>query len=324
VTKKARHPSWTTSFLAVVRYELLWNIRKKKLYGVIALAFALTTLQLALRIVLSNIINQPLKADPNFAVNTGTGMGSMGFFLFALVTGMNSISGEFESGTIIPLLTKPVSRTTVFLGKTFAAFLTLLGAFTVLLVYLALGSSAVYGPQDNLHLLPLVLLGMIVSTFVWMTIILAVGAVTKSSMIAALAGVGLFMGLTIAGQIFALFSGQAWVLTYLPGTGASGYAKGIDSSPIPINMTIPTGMQVLTGTDSIGYNLVTCILHPSAEVEFYKIEFKFGTPGGADYVFLYTETLSFIIARALVITTVYILVFSFIAWYALKRAQVTG
>jgi len=321
MTEKATHPSWITSFLAIVRYELLWNIRKKKLYGVVAIAFALATLELFLRVILSNVANQPLSADPNFAINTGTGIGSLGFFLFALVTVMNSISGEFESGTIVPLLTKPVSRTTVFLGKMFAAFVTLLGAFTVLLVYLALGGSAIYGPQNNLHLLPIVLLGSIVSTFVWVAIILAIGALSKSSMVAALVAIGLWLGITLVGQIFAIFSGQAWVLTYLPGTGASGFAKGIDSSTLPINMSIPTGLQVLTGTDSIGTNLVTCILHPSAEVEFYKIEFKLENHG-TRYTFLYSETLSFIIARAVVTTAVYILVFSFIAWYALKRAQV--
>jgi len=322
VTAKATRPSWIMGFLAIVRYELLWNIRKKKLLGVIIIAFALTTLQLALRALLSNITNQPLGADPNFAINMGTGIGSLGFFLFALVAVMNSISGEFESGTIIPLLTKPVSRTTVFLGKMFAAFVTLLGAYTVLLVYLAIGSVAVYGPQNNLNLLPVVLLGSIVSTFVWTAIILAVGALSKSSMIAALVGVGLWLGLTIVGQIIAIFSGQAWVLTYLPGTGASGSAPDIPSSqPSFGNMSTPTGLQVLTGPDSIGTNLVTYILYPSAEVEFYKIEFRLG--GMPVYTFLYTETLSFIITRALVITAVYILVFGFIAWFALKRAQVT-
>lgn len=319
MTTKATNPSWIISFLAVVRYELLWNIRKKKLYGVIIVAFALATLQLVLRVILSNVANQPLKADPDFAI-TGIGLGDLGFFLFALVTVMNSISGEFESGTIVPLLTKPVSRNTIFLGKIFAAFVTLLGAYVVLLVYLAAGSTVIYGPQNNIHLLPIVLFGSIVSTFVWMAIILAVGALSKSSMLAALVGVGLWLGLTIVGQIVAAFSGQAWVLTYLPGTGASGYAKGIDSTPSFGNMSLPSGLQVATGTYSIGPNMVTYILHPSAEVTFYKMEF---IPRGMPiYTELYTETLSFILTRALVVTAVYILVFSFIAWYALKRAQV--
>jgi len=322
MTKKATRSTLLSSFLAVVRYELLWNIRKKKLYGVITIAFVLVTLTLFLRVILSNIENQPLSANPNFAADTGTGLGTFGFFLFALVVVMNSISGEFESGTIVPLLTKPVSRTTVFLGKIFAAFVTLLAAYTVLLVYLALGSSVIYGPQNNLHLLPIVLFGSIASTFVWMSIILAVGALSKSSMVAALVGIGLWLGLAIVGAVVGAVLGQTWVLAYFPGSGAAGYAPNINSTPLPINVTIPAGLQVSTGTDGIATNLVTYILHPSAEVNFYKMEFMIGSRGGPTYTFLNTETLSSIITRESITIAAYILVFSFIAWLALKRAQV--
>ena len=76
-------------------------------------------------------------------------------FLFAVVTVMNNISGEFESGTIVPLLTKPVSRTMVFLGKLFATFITLLSVYAILFIYMAVGGTIVYGSQNNLHLLPL-------------------------------------------------------------------------------------------------------------------------------------------------------------------------
>ena len=54
--------------------------------------------------------------------------------LFVLATAMNSISSEFESGTIVPLLTKPVSRTMVFLGKLFAAFVIIIITYSVLRV----------------------------------------------------------------------------------------------------------------------------------------------------------------------------------------------
>lgn len=322
MTTKRTHTSWTASFLAITRYELLWNIRKKKLYGVIALGFVLATLRLFLPIVISNVLNQPLQADPNFAINTGTGIAGIGFFLFGLVTIMNSISGEFESGTIVPLLTKPISRTTVLVGKLFAAFVTLLGAYIVLVLYLAAGGVAVYGPQNNLQLLPIVMLGSIVSTFVWMSMILAVGTVSKSSMIAALVGIGLWLGITIVGAIFTALAGQSWVLTYLPGSGASGYAQNVNTSP-PTFPGIPTGLQVATGTDNLATNLVTYVLHPDAQVTFYKIEYNIQvTPPQITYTPLYTETLSLIVAREALLALIYIVVFSFIVWLALKRAQV--
>jgi ABC-type transport system involved in multi-copper enzyme maturation permease subunit len=218
---------------------------------------------------------------------------------------MNSISGEFESGTIVPLLTKPVSRTMIFLGKTLASFLILLATYTILLCYLSIGSIIIYGPQNNLHLLPLTLVGSIISTFIWIAIILAIGTLSKSSMIAALGAFGIWLGLTIGTGIVSVFSEQASVLNYLPGNGASGY---IGSSVSIIS----------TGTNSIASNLVTYILDPSANVTYFKINPRFPNP----ITPLYTEPLSLVLARSIAVAVVYILVFMFISWFALRRAEI--
>lgn len=309
------NPSWMTRFWAVVKYELLWNIRKKKFLGVVIVAFALATLSLALPVILSNVANQPLSQNPDYVVGSGAGIGGLGFFLFALVAVMNSISGEFESGTIVTLLTKPVSRTMVFLGKLFAAFLTLLAAYIVLNVYMAIGGTIIYGPQNNLHLLPISLLGSILSTFVWIGIVLAIGSVSKSSMIAALGAFGIFLGLFIGVPIVSMFSEQAWVLTYVPGSGASGYIKGLgQQTPF-----IP-GMSISTGTDNIATNLINYILHPSSNVTFFKMGMF--THGEPSIIELYVEPISFVVLRSILVASIYILVFSFVAWYAFKRAQV--
>lgn len=301
------NPKWMTRFWAVVKYELLWNIRKKKVLGVVIVAFALATLSLALPVILSNVANRPLSQNPDYVVGSGAGIGGLGLFLFAVVTVMNSISGEFESGTIVPLLTKPVSRTMVFVGKLFAAFLTLLAAYIVLNAYMAIGGTVVYGPQNNLHLTPIVLLGSVLSTFVWIAIVLAIGSVSKSSMIAALGSFGIFLGLSIGVPIVSRFSEQAWVLTYVPGSGAPGLIKDLEPQ-IPLS----------TGTDNIATNLINYILYPSSNVTFYKIDFS--TPGLL--VDLYVEPLSFVVLRSILVASIYILVFSFVAWYAFRRAQV--
>jgi ABC-type transport system involved in multi-copper enzyme maturation permease subunit len=316
MSKKTKPARWRTSFLAVIRYEILWNIRKKKFIGVFILAFAFPTLALALPVIFSNINNLPIEANPNYVITTGTGLGGLGFFLFALVTVMNSISGEFESGSIIPLLTKPVSRTTIYLGKISAAFLTVLGAYSLLIIYMAAGGYAIYGPQNNLHLIFLTLLGGIMSTFVWMSIVLAAGSVSKSSMIAALLGIGVWFGLNITSGIIAVFSDQTWIATYTPGSGASG----------TIGTLTPTStitQTVSTGTDSIGTNLITYILNSSANVDFYKTEIDVTAPVLINRVLMYSEPLSLVVARSIAVAIAYILVFNFIAWYALKRTQIT-
>jgi len=301
------NPSWITRFWAVVKYELLWNIRKKKLLGVVVVAFALATLSLVLPVILSNMIGQPLSQNPDYVIGAGAGIGGLGFFLFAIVTVMNSISGEFESGTIVPLLTKPVSRTMVFLGKMFAAFITLLSAYTVLFVYTAIGGTIVYGPQNNIHLVPLTLLGSVLSTLVWAAITLAIGSLSKSSLIAALGTFGIFIALSISHPIVSVFSDQAWVLNYVPGSGVTGSIKDL-------------GKSVSSGTDNLAANLINYVLYPSSEVTFYKIGAL--RPGSSSMIELYVEPLSLVLLRSIAVAATYVLAFSFISWYAFRRAQV--
>ena len=304
-----------TRFFAVVKYELLWNIRKKKILGLVILVLGLATLSLVLPVVLSNIYDFPIEADPDHVINTGVFLGELGFFLLAVVTSMNSISGEFESGTIVPLLTKPVSRTMVFLGKLFAAFLTLLATYTLQFLFLTVGGVIVYGPQNNLHLVALILLGSLLSTFVWVAIVLAIGSVSKSSLTAALGAFGIWLGLNLAIGIFSLFSGETWILTYIPGGGSTGYLNLGEVTP-PM-----AGLAVKTGTGSIAENLVKLILNPVAEVNFIKFEL---TGSGPQIIDVFTETLSFVVMRSLLVASIYIFIFSFIAWFALKRAQITS
>jgi len=302
-------PSWFTRFWAVVRYEMLWNIRKKKFLGLVILAFALATLIWVLPIV-SNATGQPVEANPDFAV-TFTIPG-IGLFLFALITAMNSISSEFESGTVVPLLTKPVSRTMVFLGKLLAAFIIILLTYTILFVYGVIGGALVYGPQNNLHLVPLVLFGNILSTFVWIAIILAAGVLSKSTILSTLVAFGLFFGLLFAVQIVAVFAGPSPALNYVIGSGAAGKM-----------ITTQGQIDIGAGTDNIGANLINYALYPSANVNFNMttIELQGGQPL-ITQVFAYSEPISLITSRSVATSVVYTIVFLFIAWIAFKWAQI--
>jgi len=302
--EKRSDSKFTIRFVAIVRYELLWNIRKKKFLGMIIVAFALATIALVVPVILSSVRNEPIPQNPDQAITTGLGIGGFGFFLFAVVIAMNSISGEFESGTIVPLLTKPVSRTMIFFGKLFASFLILLTTYVILLCYLSIGSIVVYGPQNNLHLLPLSLIGSIISTFIWVSMILAIGTLSKSSMIAALAAFGTWMGLGIASGIVSLTTEQAWVLNFLPGSGALGSLDSFGS--------------LSTGTDSIASNLITIVLNPSANVTYYRMSFR----PPYTRILLYTEPLLNVLARSIGVAVAYILLFMFVSWFALKRAEV--
>ncbi len=312
------HTSWAAKFFAVVRYEILWNIRKKKFLGIFVVAFALATLSLAFGHIVSALGGPSVEPNPDFVIGSNVGLGGFGFFLFAVVIAMNTISAEFESGTIVPLLAKPVSRTTVFFGKLFAAFLTLLATYCFLMIYMAIGGFVVYGPQNNLHLVPLSLLGALFSTLIWISIVLLFGTLSRSSLMAALGALGVWVVTTIIGQIVGALAGQGWVFTYIPGTGNLGYANGA-----PPSQFAPAGTSVSTGTDSIGPNLINYILHPSWEVTYYKINIGEITPGQTLWVKLYSEPLSNVILTSIAVALVYFIVFALISWYVFRRAQVT-
>ena len=292
---------------------MLWNIRKKKFIGIIIISFVFATLGLILPVVLSST---PIEANPDYVI--GVSVSSFAFFLFALATAMNSISSEFESGTVVPLLTKPVSRTMVFLGKLFATFLIILMAYTILYVYTVIGGILIYGPQNNLQLVPFALFGDIISTFIWVALILAMGALSKNTMIAALAGLGVFLALLIALPIVSVFAGPSPALNYIPGSGAGSGSNAI------LNLGIES-KSIGTGTDNIGVNLINWILYPSANVSFTKIDLTMIQVGQSTELaktVVYTEPISLVALRSLGVALAYIFVFLFVAWYAFKRSQI--
>ena len=155
------------------------------------------------------------------------------------------------------------------------------------------------------------------STLVWMSIVLAIGSVSKSSMLAALFGIGVWFGLMIAQGILSVFSNQAWVLAYAPGEGALGTLNTNGSA----NQTSILA-SISTGTEAIATNFITYILNPTANVTFFRIEFDPSRGADGMIVPLHTEPLSLVVARSIAVAAVYILVFNFIAWFALKRAQI--
>ena len=304
---------WISKFSAVVRYEMLWNIRKKKFYGILIVAFALATLALAAGYIQGAITGNPIELNPDFVIDSNVGLGGFSFFLFAIATVMNSISGEFETGTIVPLLAKPVSRTTIFLGKLFAAFLILLVTYSFLMTYMTIGGLVIYGPQNNLHLVPLSLLGALFSTLIWVSIVLLFGTLFRSSLIAALGALGIWLGTNIIGSIIGVLAGQGWILTFIPGSGNSGSVGG---NPL-------VGTPVSTGTDAIGLNLINYILHPSWNVTYYKLDLIQSSQGTPVWEALNTEPLSNVIFTSIAVALIYFFVFITISWFVFRRAQIT-
>jgi ABC-type transport system involved in multi-copper enzyme maturation permease subunit len=303
-------PSWFSRFWAIVRYEMLWNVRKKKFIGILIIAFIFATLSWVLPVVISVTTDQAIAENPEYAV-TFT-IPAIILVLFAIMTAINSISSEFESGTIIPLLTKPVSRTMVFLGKLLAAFIIILITYSVLYVYTLVGGLFVYGAQNNLQLVPLALVGNVVSTFIWIAIIFAAGALSKSTIVSALIALGFFIALLFAVPVVATLAGPSPTLNFFPSSGTSGIMNSM-RGPISIN----------AGTDSIGTNLINSVIYPTANVDFNRTSIQIiGGQPQINQVYAYTEPLGLIVSRSVGVAMVYIFVPLFIAWFAFKRAEI--
>jgi ABC-type transport system involved in multi-copper enzyme maturation permease subunit len=305
-------PSWLQRFWAVVRYEMLWNIRKKMFIGALIFAFIFATISLVLPASFG------VSQNPYFAVSFSAG--SLTFVLFAIVTAMYSLSGEYEKGTIVPLLTKPVSRTMVFLAKLFAIFIVILATYLVLFTYTIVGGIIVYGPQNDLYLAPLTLIGDILGTFIWVSIVLVAGTISKNSLLSILTAFGLFVALGIGGGLVSQLSDNPSALSYIPGSGASGTLDITSGQNMTIaNVTVNTFSAVSTGTDGIGVNLVKCMLYPNANVSFYYRNFFNLTEPPR---LLYTESITLITVRSVVFAVLYIEVLLLVALFVFRRWEI--
>jgi len=312
--EKQRRTTWLTGFLAILYYEFLWNLRKKKIVGLFILVFAIVTLELALPPLLDYYNGVPLTPNSNVVFDFFNGLSGIFLFLIAVATTMNTISGEFETGSITPLLTKPVSKNTVFLGKIVASFLTLLGIYAFLTVYVTVGGILIEGSQNNLQLIPLGLVGLILATMVWGSLVILLGTLSKSSLVAALGSFGVWIGVTIAGGVLGSIFGQTTILFYAPGSGATG-STGVCGP----GGRLEAGGTFATGTDNLGYLLMQWALNGSNTLNFCGFRFR----GGATETFLASsDTIANVALRDLGVTLAYLAVFLFLSWYAFRRSQI--
>ncbi len=316
--ERRRGSNWLTGFAAILYYEFLWNLRKKKIVGLFLIVFAIVTLELALPPLLAYYQGVAVQQNSAFVYRDFfNGFSGIFLFLIAVATTMNTVPGEFEAGSITPLLTKPVSRNLVFAGKIVASFLTLLAIYAFLTVYVTVGGVLVQGPQDNLGLVPLGLVGLTVATMVWASMVIFLGTISKSSLVGALGSFGVFIGVTIAGTLVASFLGQTSILFYAPGGGA---LASTGSCEILGRVAAPGSQTFSTGTDNVGYLLMQLILNPSLPLNFCGLRFR----GMATETFLASsDTITTVAFRALGVALAYLALLLFLSWYSFRRAQIT-
>ncbi len=313
--KAQRRATFLSGFFAILYYEFLWNLRKKKTIGLFLLIFAIATLELALPPILDYYQGVTLQPNPNVVFNFYDGISGIFLFLIAVATTMNTISGEFETGSITPLLTKPVSKNTVFVGKLTASLITLLAIYAFLTAYVTVGGYFIEGTQNNLQLVPLGLVGLTLATMVWASVVILLGTLSKSSLVAALGSFGVWIGITIAGGLLSGLLGQTAILFYAPGMGATGSTTGCGGEA-----GFGGGTSFSTGTDNLGYLLMQWVLNPDSTLNFCGVRFRGGSM--AETFLSSSSTFADVALRALGVTAVYLAVLLVVSWYAFHRSQI--
>lgn len=300
---------------AVFRYELLRNLRNKTFLVIFLIAVGIFSLNLFLPPILDGF-----ETDPNFFLEN-LNPGGLVIMILAVGVSMKTIAGEFESGSMELLASKPISRDVIYLGKLAALFAILLVVYIFFFLY-SLGTSTwIYGPQDGLSLVMLAVpFFLALSSMVWVSVSLFLGAWTKSSVVTVLGTVGIFIGLSVAAGIVPYYSpatGEAF--NYLPGEGESG-ELAVDDEDSPVE-----GIMINTGTDHLSDLFVTYSLDPETNISI--LEHDRGCPvtgmGGEEFVpGDRGYTLGSSLARTLMMTMVYIIGLNYLGMLLFKKSSI--
>ena len=306
--KRKKKAGSLSKFRALLKYELLWNLRKRKFQAIFIIAIIIQIVSIMVPVLLSYAANQSIRPDPYHTLSSPSGLI---LFLFAIAVGMNTIPEEFEHGRAHILFSKPVSRSLIFLAKIVSAIIILISAYIILYITGLALSITIYGPQYYVYLAPILILGTLLSTIVYLSIVFFLGAASKSSIIAALGSFGILIGLGITIGVLGAFAGQAWIADYIPSQGNSGM--------------IIDNISIQTGTDALGAILSQFAINHNANVNVtYIVGVQLGSLGQTPTFYTESQIMPIvqIALRALGVVSVYTILLMLGAWILFKRTEI--
>ena len=264
--------SGASQIWAVARYELTWDLRKKRTYVVVGLfLFAAFVYGYLFPI----IFGKSIAAGQN---DLGIVFGSDLYWveavflsfvtfmsgLFPLLIGgfisADSLASEFDSGTAIPLLSQPIRRVDVYLGK-FLAKLLLLLAVSILFTLLVLVESEVtIGAQTRLGMFPLLVFAEFGAFLEFAALTFFIGSLSRSGAMVIGLLIAVFFIITSTVLILGLQFGEQESLFFLPIANGDFLVK-----VIPWYIIQPWGVMVLQGYGiGVGYTQPVVVTVASA------------------------------------------------------------
>jgi ABC-type transport system involved in multi-copper enzyme maturation permease subunit len=217
---------------AVARYELTWDLRKKRTYIILSLfLFA----ALVFGYLFPVIAGKSIAAGATLqGVSLGSGLWWVDVHdlafntfvsgLFPLFIGgfiaADSIGTEFDSDTIIPLLSQPVRRVEVYTGKLLEKVLLLLVVSIVFTLLVIAGSEASVGVQSNLEMIPLVVFAEFGAFLEYTALAFFVGSLVRSG--TTTLGVLITVFILVLGTVLvaSLYAGEQEYMFLLPAANA--------------------------------------------------------------------------------------------------------
>ena len=152
---------------AVARYELTWDLRKKRTYLIVSLfLFAAFVYAYLLPIVAGKSITT---GRTELGINGVSNLWwvSVVYLVFnTFVSGLfplliggfiaaDSLASEFDKNTIVPLLSQPIRRVELYAGKFLEKILLLLAVSVLFTLLVLAGSEVSVGAQAQLYMFPL-------------------------------------------------------------------------------------------------------------------------------------------------------------------------
>jgi len=159
-----KEPNTTSQIFTVTKYELLRNLREKKLYAAVAISVAVSLSLVIIPVAFE--FGLPPTVNDYFALPVG--------FVFVLIVicaaffGSNSLLNDFHSKTGYVLFTNPIDRKSIWLGKFLAAESISIGIIGI--YYLIIAGGALY----NFQTLSLEILASVAFSFVVITTVLSI------------------------------------------------------------------------------------------------------------------------------------------------------
>ena len=260
---------------AVARYELTWDLRKKRTYIVVGLfLFAAFVFGYLVPITAGKSVTEG-QSDLGIIFGSGlwwvevaylafnTFMSGLFFLFIGGFISADSLASEFDHNTVVPLLSQPIKRVEVYLGKFIAKILLLL-VVSVLFTLLVLAASEIsIGAQTQLDMIPLLVFAEFGAFLEFAALAFFLGSFARSGEMA--------LGLLIT--VFIMITAVAFVLGAKFGLQESMFLLPVVNADfllnvIPYYIVQPWGVMVLQGYSIVAGPTVPVIVSVISALQY--------------------------------------------------------